>query len=256
VKSDYSVIAHTYDRYRSFAPRTLQFWLNHIVNLAAISPGLPVLDLGCGTGRLAIPLANGVRARVYGLDLEPAMIAQAVTKEGSGAVGWAVGDATSLPFRQGSFGAVIMALVIHHMQPNDRPYALASILRSLAPGGRLVIWTSSHQQIRRFPLAGFFPSLVPIDLERFPPLSALMAEMREAGFVHVQRRAVVKQETVDKHEFLEKVRNRYISTLRLIGEDELAAGIRSMSEHLSALPGSKVVRAYRYTFVTGQRSAT
>jgi SAM-dependent methyltransferase len=249
--SDYSEIAGYYDRFRTPSPPAQRFWLAQIVRWAAIRPGSAVLDLGCGTGRFAIPLTQALGAQVFALDREAAMIRQAIKKDGSGGVHWTVGDAHALPYAPLSFDAVFMAMVIHHV--DDRPRALASVLRVLRPGGRLAIWTTSPRQIRGFLLGPFFPSLVPIDLERFPAVEAVMLQLRAAGFTQVQRRAVVKRETVAAADLLERVRNRYISTLSLIPQDEFAAGIESLAKYLAGLPGGRVTRTYRYTFISGAK---
>jgi SAM-dependent methyltransferase len=57
----------------------------------AESCGLRVLDLGCGTGRLAIPLARRGK-EVTGIDRSPAMLAHAATKAGPLSVRWVAGD--------------------------------------------------------------------------------------------------------------------------------------------------------------------
>lgn len=251
MKSDYEAISAYYDRYRSFGAAELRFWLGRLAAGGRIAAGNAVLDLGCGTGRFAIPMANRLGAGVVGLDRAAGMVAQALQKEGSGEVGWAVGDAHALPLADRSFDTVVLSLVIHHVV--DRPMALASVLRSLRPGGRLVIWTSSHRQIRRFLLARYFPSLIVIDLARFPAIPRLLAELRQAGFHEVRRYAVRRREIVDKRAFVDKVRNRYISTLSLIPDEELSAGISLLEADLAEIPGERFERWYRYTFVTASR---
>ena len=168
--------------------------MSKIIHLGQLAADSPVLDLGCGTGRFAIPLRQTVGAPVYALDRAGDMIGQAVRKEGSQDVRWTVGDAQALPYAPGSFAGVFLALVIPHLE--DRPRPLAAIHQALEPGGRLVIWTASQRQISEFFLGPFFPSLVPIDLARFPPIETLLAEMRAAGFVQLHRQAVVKRETI------------------------------------------------------------
>jgi len=192
-----------------------------------------------------------VGALVYALDRSPEMIRQALTKEGGLDVHWTVGDAHALPYAANAFACVFMALVVHHLE--DRPRALAEILRVLQPGGHLVIWTASHPQIRRFFLGPFFPSLTAIDLARFPGIEELMAQMKATGFTQVHRRAVTRRETVPAAEILNRVRHRYISTLSLIPEEEFTAGVEAFSRYLDALPGHRLTRAYRYTFVTGEK---
>jgi ubiquinone/menaquinone biosynthesis C-methylase UbiE len=253
VKSDYGEIAGYYDRYRSSTPAEQRFWLEALTSHAALRPGMTALDVGCGTGRFSLPLAADYGLRVLGVDREPAMIARARSKPGSHALSWAVGDAQSLPLADGSVDAVLMCMMLHHVE--DRPKALAAAHATLRPGGRLVIWTTAHGQIRRSVLGRYFPSLFAIDLARFPHVPVLMDQMRAAGFADVHSKVLARSETMDKAVYLEKVGNRFISTLSLIPEDELARGTMALAISLASRPGTTCERYYRYTFVTGSRPA-
>jgi len=92
--------------------------------------GLRVLDLGCGKGRFARPLAEE-GATVIGLDLSQAMLREA---RGLDRVR---GSSRRLPFASGTFDAVIAVEVFEHLDSIDP--ALAESRRVLRPGGRLLI---------------------------------------------------------------------------------------------------------------------
>jgi SAM-dependent methyltransferase len=107
-----------------------------------IQPGERLLDMGCGAGRHAFEAARR-GARVVALDMDRAELSQvtaifaAMAEAGeipdSGS-GLAVnGDATSLPFPDGSFDKVIAAEVLEHL-PADQQ-AMNEIARILRPGG-------------------------------------------------------------------------------------------------------------------------
>jgi len=105
-------------------------------------PGGRVLDVGCGPGRLAVPLAqHGLN--VTGLDLDPAMIERARINAGR-ALGderrpsFVVGDAASLGFPDGSFDLVVSTMSMHHWE--DPAAGLREIARVLRPGGRALVW--------------------------------------------------------------------------------------------------------------------
>ncbi len=89
-----------------------------------------VLDIGCGEGQAARLLAaNG--ARVVGLDPTTAQIVEAHRRAGGPAYLQAPADC--LPFRDGCFDAVLMCLVIEHLDPFEP--SIEEIARVLAPGG-------------------------------------------------------------------------------------------------------------------------
>jgi ubiquinone/menaquinone biosynthesis C-methylase UbiE len=99
------------------------------------SPGA-ILDLACGTGQLGARLrAIFPHSNVVGCDFSAGMLLQAAKRDRS--VGWVRGDATSLPFADGSFGAVTCTEAFHWFP--DQEAALAEISRVLAPGGRALI---------------------------------------------------------------------------------------------------------------------
>ncbi|HEV2301317.1 MAG TPA: class I SAM-dependent methyltransferase [Stellaceae bacterium] len=99
---------------------------------------LDVIDLGCGTGFLALELAAQGH-RVVGVDFAPAMVAAARQKaaERGLAVRFEAGDAESLPFAAASFG---LAVSRHLLWTLPHPEAaIAEWIRMLRPGGRLAI---------------------------------------------------------------------------------------------------------------------
>jgi 2-polyprenyl-6-hydroxyphenyl methylase/3-demethylubiquinone-9 3-methyltransferase len=100
--------------------------------LASLGPlrGRRVLDLGCGKGRFARPLAEA-GAEVYGIDLSAAMLAEARGIER------VRGSARRLPFAAGTFDAVIAVEVLEHVAAIDD--ALAETRRVLRPGGIVAI---------------------------------------------------------------------------------------------------------------------
>jgi SAM-dependent methyltransferase len=98
-----------------------------------------LLEIGVGTGRISLPLHRR-GWRVFGIDLSGPMLDRYRAKaadEGLEAPAVLRGDATRLPFRKGSFGAVIEVHVLH-LIPGWRE-AVAEVRRVLAPGGTLLI---------------------------------------------------------------------------------------------------------------------
>ncbi|MFK3981682.1 class I SAM-dependent methyltransferase [Micromonospora sp. NPDC050397] len=103
-----------------------------------------VIDLGCGTGQLTVPVARRVRA-VIGVDPEPDMLARArsaATAAGVTNVTWALGADTDLPamaalLGTGRLGAVTIGQALHWMRPDRLFPALFPLLR--AGGGVAVV---------------------------------------------------------------------------------------------------------------------
>jgi len=93
-----------------------------------------VLDVGCGEGQVS-RRAAALGATVVGVDPTRNQIAVAQARRG----GPSYGEATAerLPFRDGAFDAVVMCLVIEHIEPIEP--AIEEMARVLAPGGRCLL---------------------------------------------------------------------------------------------------------------------
>ncbi|MEV5955786.1 methyltransferase domain-containing protein [Streptomyces sp. NPDC051987] len=106
-----------------------------------LAAGARVLDVGCGTGRSTLRIADRHRAHVTGVTLSPREVQLAMTQPGVGlGIGQAtfqLADAMELPFPDGHFDSAYAIESIAHMP--DRGKAIAEIARTLRPGGRLVI---------------------------------------------------------------------------------------------------------------------
>jgi len=106
---------------------------------AGIGPDMKVLDVACGPGIVACAAAQRA-AHVTGIDLTPAMIAQARERQESlrlSNLDWRVGDAMQLPFAEGAFDVVLTRYSFHHM-PDPLP-VLREMKRVCRKGGRVVV---------------------------------------------------------------------------------------------------------------------
>jgi ubiquinone/menaquinone biosynthesis C-methylase UbiE len=124
--------AENYERH--FVPKIATPVSVALLETAALRPGERVLDVGCGTGVIARLAAEAVGSSgtVTGLDLTPDMIqiARAVSPS---TIDWHVGDATSLPFADEAYDAVLCQMCLMFMQ--DRHTAVAEMRRVTPPAG-------------------------------------------------------------------------------------------------------------------------
>ena len=190
--------------------------------------GRRVLDVGCGTGRLAVALAER-GARVWGVDPSEAMLAEAKA-HAEGKIALKRASAEALPFKDGWFEAMVFRLVIHLL---DRPRAFVEAARVLAPGGRIVIATFAPESLGRFWVSRVFPAIVDIDRARFPTEEDLKRELTGAGFEHARTRRLPQSGRLGREDALERIRGRYISTLRMLDEEALVQGLARAERELS-----------------------
>jgi ubiquinone/menaquinone biosynthesis C-methylase UbiE len=112
-------------------------WLELLSRVAGAEP-LRVLDVGCGTGFVALRFAE-LGHTVTGIDLSPQMIERAREKADAEGrpIDFRVGDATKLPLADASYDVVVARHVIWNLPEPRR--GLEEWLRVLRPGGRLVL---------------------------------------------------------------------------------------------------------------------
>ena len=216
-------------RYDELRPVDDNWWeLFQALLTAGDLSGRRVLEVGCGTGALAVALAE--RARVWAVDSSPEMLEVARGREGGDRVGWRVADATALPFRAGWFDRVVMRLVAHLV---DRPRAFGEALRVVVDNGRVAIATFDPEHFDRYWLNKLFPSLERIDLARFPTPEALESELRAAGFADVELTRLRQSAEISREAAIEKVRGKHISTFDLIDDEEFEAGLSRAERELT-----------------------
>jgi len=131
-----------YDRYRLAYPQRL---IDRVIQLASLKPGDAVLDLGCGTGMLAIAFARA-GMKVTAMDPEPEMLAAAqVCAESAGvAITAILGGSGDLVPAMGPFRLAVMGRSFHWM---DRPATLAMLDCIVTRDGGVALFHDAHPPV-------------------------------------------------------------------------------------------------------------
>lgn len=99
--------------------------------------GMNVLDVGCGTGSQLVRY-EAAGCSITGVDLSPAMLAEARTTLGK-AADLHLADATNLPFDSVTFDLVLISMMLHELTPDTRIQVLAEMSRVLRSDGAVIV---------------------------------------------------------------------------------------------------------------------
>jgi demethylmenaquinone methyltransferase/2-methoxy-6-polyprenyl-1,4-benzoquinol methylase len=208
VRAMFDRIAPVYDRMNS----AMTFgadgrWRRAAVRATNLRPAGRVVDVACGTGKLAAALADvvGPFGRVVGVDLAPHMVERAkATQPDLVQLEFVVGNALALPFEDRTFDAATIGFGMRNLA--DFGAGFRELARVVRPGGRVVCLELSvprprwwgrvyHGTFRRIaPLLGAALGereayrYLPASLDGFPDPLRLAATMRGAGLADVSFR--------------------------------------------------------------------
>ncbi len=155
---------------------------NTILDLAQPDAADRAVDIGTGTGLLALPLARQVSC-VWAVDISAAMVEHLRSRAGSDGltnVHPLVASATSVPLERESVDLVVSNYCFHHLGRSDKKRGLEEVFRVLVPGGRLVFGDM---------MFGWRPAR-PRDRSVIASKVRAMARRGPAGFARLARNAL------------------------------------------------------------------
>ncbi len=142
VRSLFAAVADRYDLLNHVLSCSIdRLWRRRLVRLAAEGRERPlVLDICCGTGDIALAFRRRTRARVFGVDFSPEMLAVARAKarhSAAGEIGLVCADALTLPFADGAFDVATMGFGLRNL--SDYGAGIAEAARVIRVGGSVLI---------------------------------------------------------------------------------------------------------------------
>ena len=172
-----------------------RLWRSLVVREVAPAPDDLIVDVGCGTGTLALLLHQAEPAAwVIGVDPDPAVLAMAKHKAGPAGVEWRTGLGDELADVVGSEIAdvAVSSLVLHQCPLPVKRAILAAMYDVLRPGGRLVIADYGLQRTRAMRLAFRIVQLADGFQDTQPNADGILPTLiAEAGFLDVREVEVV-----------------------------------------------------------------
>ena len=222
---------YDWENARTFGRRDVPFW-----RTVALGAGGRVLELGCGTGRIAMPLGRA-GVSLVGIDRSAAMLARARRRVRlarlNGHVSLVRGDIRALPFPPGSFSAVIAAYGVLQSLLRERDLAatLQAVHRVLRPGATFGV-----------ELVADLPSW-----DEYKKRVSLKGWKNRRGGAHVTLVETVRQDrarhlTIFDQEFTERIGHtcriqRFALTFRTLSVPQMARRLERAGFEITALLG-------------------
>ena len=216
-----------------------------------------VLDVGCGTGSLALALAErGAADRIAGIDIAVPYIAFAQSRSGAAGIDFVVGDACRLPYADGSFPAALAQLSLNFVA--DAAQAVGEMRRVVRPGGVVAaaVWDFRgglvFQRLFWDTAAGLDPAAGAARDRLFSGRLALPDGLallwHDAGFAAVERSSItIRMEYADFADYWEPL---------LGGQGPVGAYVENLPSERRALIEDRVRAAFLSGAPDGPRSLT
>jgi ubiquinone/menaquinone biosynthesis C-methylase UbiE len=229
-------IATVYDRGRAVPLDGLTAWRTALAHYLPPESGLPVLDVGAGTGLFAVALAEWFGVDVIAVEAAAAMRCEALRKRQHPRVTYLAGHAAAIPVGDGQCGSAWLSTVIHHI-PDLRACA-RELHRVLHPGERVLIRSAFPGRLDGITLFRFFPEARQI-AESFPTIAATVEAFAAVGFAPEALESVSQVTADSLWTWCERVRLRADSTLQPLPDAVFA---RRLAEAERAAAEERVAR--------------
>lgn len=222
------------------------------------------LDIGCGTGNYTIEL-NKKGIRLVGIDPSEKMLSAAHKRSSS--VVWKIGNSESIPLKDISVSGIIGTLTIHHWENLNKSFK--ELNRVLKPFGKLVLFTSTPEQMAGYWLNHYFPSIMEKSMNQMPTFEWIENNLNNNGFEIVgTEKYYVKEDLQDlflysgKHQptyYLdEKIRHGISSFSSLANKEEVVTGLIKLEAELKRGKTEQIIQDYKnedgdYLFVVAKK---
>jgi SAM-dependent methyltransferase len=203
---------------RALSSHSLTVWR------AALEPHIGrannVLDLGAGTGRFSVLIAEWFDTMVIGVEPAAGMREVAAISGRHAKVFYVAGRAEQLPLREMSVTAALLSNVYHHIA--DRQSCASELHRVLRPGGRVLIRGAFAERLGKITMFDYFPEAKAV-CEQFPTMEDTVQTFTDAGFKFETIERVVQQTCSNLKELADRTRLRADTTLALMTDEQFSA---------------------------------
>jgi ubiquinone/menaquinone biosynthesis C-methylase UbiE len=219
------------------------------------------LDIGCGTGNYTCALADK-GLNFIGVEPSEKMLSEAKTRNQQ--INWLKGTAEQIPTDDKVFAGIIATLTIHHW--TDLKKAFVELDRVLTDNGKIVLFTSTPEQMKGYWLNHYFPKMLHSSIVQMPSLDTIKKATDEAKLkINGIEKYIIKDDLKDcflyvgknKPEcyFDEQVRLGISSFSSLANIDEVKQGLKKLRNDIDINRFEQIKEQYEndlgdYLFIT------
>src|SRR5262245_29933849 len=229
---DYERSAGAYRTARTLPPPILEEWRRAIENVA-LPPGGLVLDIGAGTGQFVAPLTDWLGARVFAVEPQSAMRAEA--REPGVGTPYVAAEAEDLPLARAAVDIAWLSTVMHQFA--GLVAAIAELRRVVRPGGAVLI----RGLFSDMTATGILASFPGIDrsVATFPDTATIAQQFAAAGFGDHEILDVPERWAFELDAWVTRARSirSTDSIFRPLTDAEFEDGLASIVERYGDQPG-------------------
>ncbi|WP_299434916.1 class I SAM-dependent methyltransferase [uncultured Aquimarina sp.] len=246
MQEKYDLIGTNYNSTRKADP----YLFNRLLALLNPSAEGNYLDIGCGTGNYTKQF-DKEGYRFIGIDPSTEMLEKA--KESKSSINWMIGKVETLKLPENSVDGVIASLTLHHWQSLNRGFA--SLHKVLKPGGKIIIFTATPEQMRGYWLCHYFPKMLQYSMIQMPSLETIEKSLLKNRLaIEKTEKYFIKSDLEDlflysgKHNpelyFQTKVRQGISSFSSLSNTLEVEKGLNSLEKDINSGKINDIIKNY------------
>jgi len=212
---------------RNLSADTGQLWMDALArHVGRARPDLTVLDLGAGTGRFSVLLAETFQARVVAVEPSTKMRDDAERGSAHPRVVYRDGTADSIPVADGEFDFALLSMVIHHVPDLDG--CARELRRVIRRDGLVFIRNTFSGRLDGIRHYEFFPSARAIDEARLPRVERVREAFEARGFSTVALDTIEQEIDPSLAAHCHRIERRALSSFELITDSEFERGLALM----------------------------
>jgi ubiquinone/menaquinone biosynthesis C-methylase UbiE len=224
------------------------------------------LDIGCGTGNYTHAL-NKKGVQFIGIDPSEKMLDKAKLQNQN--ITWLLGKAESIPLDNESIDGCIASLTLHHW--TNLSNGFKELYRVLKTNGKVVIFTSTPNQMKGYWLNHYFPKMLSVSIQQMPSFEIIKKALIENRFKNIKTEAYfIKPDLQDLFLYAGKerpelylnaqVRYGISSFSALSNKKEVEQGLHEIEDDIKTKKITKIINDYKndygdYLFIITEKQS-